>query len=74
MSKFFSQLYSPSTKTQATVTLVTVTFIVVAYVIWTDFFVSCSILLSFLAPLLLAIYLGSLMLEKSFKILFNKTA
>lgn len=73
MNELLSKLYNPATKTQATVTVLTVTVIVVTYLVWTDFFISCSILLAFLAPLFLAIYIGSLMLEKAFKILFAST-
>lgn len=73
MNELLAKLYDPATKTQAVVTVLTVTTIVVTYFIWTDFFISCSILLAFLAPLFFAIYIGSLMLEKAFKILFAKT-
>ena len=74
MNEFLAKLYNPATKSEAIVTVLTVTTLVVTYLVWTDFFISCSILLAFLAPLFLAVYVGSLMLEKAFKILFLKTA
>lgn len=72
MSTILSQITTPQTKTQATITILTVVVFVVAYVIWTDFFVNCSVLLAILFPLLVGMYYLSKMLNKSLSVLLAK--
>lgn len=69
-----STLMQPTTKTQAAITVLTVTVFVVCYIAFTDFFITCSILISFLFPIFVLVYYGSKMLERGLKILLSMKA